>query len=325
MGKHISAAVIILLLFFGACTLRENDRPAGYALIYGVSEYSIAPDLTLTRNDADAMARLFTEQGYEVLLRIDNDYGVPASLEQLKSDIDYVKTVITADDNFVFYFSGHGGRHLDFYGEYSDPPGNEGPGSDPDDEWLFFYGSLPSLSFEDWGDTAVSDDILADLLAGIPTPKKVIIIDACNAGGFIGTSPDIDRVPSNYEWEEQTVKEGIFSQSFSLYMSYPDAEETDIPYHTAYVLGAAGEREYSWENSGIQHGIFTYYFLQSPLYADTNRDGGITLDEVYRYTSEQITTNWNAEFSNPVYHYHPHLTGGAVTFSLLTAEGTAAR
>jgi len=319
------AAVIILLVFFGACTLRENEGPAGYALIYGVSEYSIAPDLTLTRNDAEAMARLFTEQGYEVLLRIDNDNGVPASVEQLKTDIEYVKTIITEDDNFVFYFSGHGGRHLDFYGDYSDPPGNEGPGSDPDDEWLFLYGSLPSFDFEDWSKTAVSDDTLGSMMAGIPAPKKVIIIDACNSGGFIGTSPDVDRVPSNYEWDEQTVNEGIFSRSFSLYMSYPDMEETDIPCHTAYVLSAAGELEYSWENSGLRHGIFTYYFLRSAVYADTNGDGRVTLDEVYRYTSQQITTNWNTEFSNTVYHYHPHLTGGAVTFSLLTAEGPAAR
>ena len=209
---------------------------------------------------------------------------------------------------------------FDLYLEYSDPPGNESPDSDSDDEWLFLYGSLSSTRFEDWSETAISDDMLNSLLAGIPTPKKAVIIDACNASGFIGTSADVDRVPPDYEWDNKTLKEGLFSDAFSLYIYYPDMEEADIPYGNAYVLGASGEQEYSWENSGKQHGIFTYYFLQAPEYGDGNRDGFVTIDEVYSYTSEQIVTNWNREFSDPEYHYHPHITGGPVTFTLFTAE-----
>ena len=312
--------MLFILSFFVSCTLQQEDRPQGYALVYGITDYNLVPDLSLTRSDAEAMAELFTNQGYEVLLRIDNDNGVPASLDQLKADIDYVKNVITEEENFVFYFSGHGGRHLDLYLEYSDPQGNESEDSDPDDEWLFLYGSLTSVFFEDWSETAVSDEMLNTIIADIPTPKKAIIIDACNSAGFIGTSPDVDRIPADFEWDQKTVKEGIYSDALSLYLHYPEIEETDIPSHSAYVLSASGELEYSWENSGIQHGIFTYYLLQSPVYADTNLDGHITIDEIYKYTSERIMTNWNTELSDTVYHYHPHITGGPVTFSLLKAE-----
>lgn len=310
--------LVILMIF--SCALNPGNGTSGIALIYGVTDYNLIRDLSLTRNDAAAMGELFESKGYEVLLRIDNDNGIPASLDQLKQDMAYVKETIQENENFVFYFSGHGGRHLDLYLQYSDPPGTEGSGSDPDDEWLFLYESLVSTQFEDWSETAVSDEMLADLIADIPTPRKVVIIDACNAAGFIGSSPDVDRIPADYEWNEKTVKSGIFSDAFSLYFSFPETEEVDIPSNNAYVLSASGEREFSWENSGIQHGIFTYYFLQSPELGDKNRDGAVTIDEIYNYTSERIISEWNSEMLNSDYHYHPHITGGPVMFSLFPSD-----
>ncbi len=305
---------------FLSCRLSVEDRPTGYALIYGITEYDLIQDLVLTRDDAESMAELFHNQGYEVLLRIDNDNGIPASLDQLKRDIAYVQQVIKEDENFVFYFSGHGGRHVDLYLSYSNPPGNEGAESDSDDEWLFLYGSLLSTQYADWSKTALSDETLNTLIRDIPTPRKLIIIDACNSGGFAGTSPDIDQIPSNYEYPDSTVKEGIFSKTFSLYFSYPDVANADVPYTNAHVLSAAGEREFSWENSTIKHGIFTYYFLQSPTYGDRNRDGAVTIDEIYTYTSKRIINDWNSQLTNVTYHYHPHITGGPVMFALFTAQ-----
>lgn len=317
--KFIPMFFAAAALFF-SCNLRPEDKPAGYALIYGVTEYNLIQDLSLTRNDARAMAELFKNQGYEVLLRIDNDNGVPASLEQLRADIAYVESVINSDENFVFYFSGHGGRHIDLYLEYSDPAGTEGLESDPDDEWLFLYGSLFSLAYEDWEKTAISDDMLNDLLTDIPTPRKLVVIDACNAAGFIGNSPDIDNIPPNFKWDSNIKKEGIFSKAFNLYFSYPDEDPADIPYENAYVLSASGELEFSWENSGIKHGIFTYYFLQTPDYGDLNNNGAVTIDEIYTYTSGKIIYDWNSQIDNTVYHYHPHISGGPVMFTLFSAD-----
>jgi len=312
--------ISVMVAGFFSCALPAGNTDKGYALIYGITDYNLVQDLVLTRNDAEEMSSLFKRKGYEVLLRIDNDNGIPASLEQLKEDINYVKSVIRDDQNFVFYFSGHGGRHVDLYYEYSNPAGNESAESDSDDEWLFLYGSLYSAAFEDWDKTAVSDDELGNLVSGIPTPNRLIVIDACNSAGFIGNSADIDNIPSNYTWQQQTEREGIYSKAVSLYFSYPGIDITDIPYDTSYVLSASGEREFSWENSGIQHGIFTYYFLQSPVLGDRNQDGVVTIDEIYNFTSTRIINDWNSQITNTTYHYHPHVSGGAAAFSLFSAD-----
>jgi hypothetical protein len=315
--------VPLLILIVGSCRM-SSPPPQGIAVIYGVTQYNIANDLVLTRPDSEAVAELFESKGYEVLLRIDNDNGIPASVDQLEQDIEYVKNNLGLMEQFVFYFSGHGGRHYDFYLEYSDEPGTEIEGSDPDDEWLFLYGSLPSYDFEEWPQTAVTEERLGEMIAEIPSPMKLIIIDACNSGGFIGPSADVDTIPQNYYETDNpysnTSVSGIFSKSFSLYFSYPSVPESEIPASNALVLSAAGELEESWEASNLGHGIFTYYLLQTGEYGDVNGDGWVSVDEVYAYTSYQIVENWVAEMPSTGHHYHPHLSGGPVTFALFAAD-----
>ena len=324
-GVKLPAVVTLLLIIFlsAGCSLTSGWSPRGYAVIYGVTQYDYVDDLVLPREDAEAMAALFGSQGYEVLLRIDNDNGIPASLDQLKLDIDYVKDNISENGNFVFYFAGHGGRHLDFYGVYADTAENEDENSDSDDEWILLYESLTSPDYEDWPLTAVSDDTLNGLVAEVPTPRKLIILDSCNSGGFVGTSPDVDTIPEDYITGENIRAAGIYSDAFSLYFSYPDTE-TDITASNALVLSAAGELEFSWENNDLQHGVFTYYLLESAEMGDRDNNGIVTVDEIYLYTSEKIIDEWNAEWSQFSFLderlYHPHLSGGPVTFALFAAE-----
>lgn len=43
------------------------------------------------------------------------------------------------------------------------------------------------------------------------------------------------------------------------------------------------------EKDDLQHGGFTYYLLEALKgAADTDRDGAVTVDEVYRYVSEKV-------------------------------------
>ncbi len=314
----LSAAAVLLLT--AGCNLEGTYTPGGYAVVYGVTQYDYAPDLNLPRSDAEAMAELFESQGYTVLLRIDDDNGVPASLEQLNADIQFVAENIEAHENFVFYFAGHGGRHYDFfYPYYADEPGTEIDGSDPDDEWIFFYGSMLSLDYADWSKTAVTEETLSGMIAPIPTARKIIIMDACNTGGFIGTSPDTDIIPQNFLTDDNTRVRGLFSKTFSLYFEYPDTASTEVPYSNALVLSAAGELEYSWESGAYNHGVFTYFLLQSAETGDANRDGWVSVDEVYQYTAEQIYENWSSQTRIDDLQYHPHLSGGPVTFALFAA------
>jgi uncharacterized caspase-like protein len=66
------------------------------------------------------------------------------------------------------------------------------------------------------------------------------------------------------------------------------------------IISASSANEVSVENGELRHGVFTYYMLQGLRgKADTDQDGLITADEVYRYVSEKVTRATGQE-QNPV-------------------------
>ncbi len=55
------------------------------------------------------------------------------------------------------------------------------------------------------------------------------------------------------------------------------------------ILAASGANEVSHEDDKLKHGVFTYYLLKALKGAsDDNNDGYITVDEAYRYVSEEV-------------------------------------
>jgi uncharacterized caspase-like protein len=57
----------------------------------------------------------------------------------------------------------------------------------------------------------------------------------------------------------------------------------------AKIIRTSGENEVSGEDDALKHGVFTYYLLEGLRgEADTDRDGIITVDEVYRYVSREV-------------------------------------
>ncbi len=51
----------------------------------------------------------------------------------------------------------------------------------------------------------------------------------------------------------------------------------------------SGANEVSGEDDKLQHGVFTYFLLEGLRgKADKDRDGIITVDEVYRYVSREV-------------------------------------
>ena len=319
--------VFILLLPFQflSCNLSGSGNDGdSYILVYGVADYSIQslPNLNYTDDDAIAIAELFNTKGYNVRLRINNgidDGTEAATLDQLQQDIDDLSEIIDENDTFVFYYSGHGGRHYDYYGEYSEASGNEDILSDTDDEWIFLYAESALPEYANWKDRTVNDDILNTMLKELQTFKKVVILDSCNSGGFIGYSEDFDAIIPNYSPVAQEEADSDFLRIFSLSFTANQNESSDISASNAIVLSAAGEQEYSWENGGYQHGIFTFFLLESAEMGDNNNDGYISVLESYYYTVQKIEKEWNYSFFNinsTYYSYHPRISGGPVDFLL---------
>ena len=300
-GLVIAAALLIAT----GCTL-DTTPPGGYAIVYGISLYDpefeegefLTLNLTYSNDDAIAVADMLEEAGYEVILRIDTQ----ATLANLVSDIGDVSTRVGKEENFIFYFSGHGAR-LNITAD--DSAGTEPDGRDILDEWIFLYGSIDDARLSDL-DAALSDDQIVTLLDDVPTERKIIILDACNSGGFIGSEIEVDLTPQDSDGEGGEK----FLDAVRKYLAIPESEPVDIPSSEALVITAAGEQEDTYETGAYGHGVFTYHLLNSRREADGNNDGYITVGECVDYASAMIDAWWTAP------SFVPRISGGPVDFVL---------
>jgi hypothetical protein len=296
------------------CKLGPDDFPGGVAVIYGVAEYTnLTNDLAYTDDDGRGMRDLFVAKygSANVIFRESDGIAVDdATLAQLEVDLQTAAGMVGPGDNFFFYFSGHGGQ------AESLPESREGTGFDSLNELLFFQDADYDTGTSTWTAGALTEDELLALIDPIPTNRKFVVIDACNSGGFVGSSGDIDLTPQDYDYGGGG---GGLSQAIDLYIRYPEIGSSDIPSDEAIVLSAAGEREFSYEAGGsFEHGIFTYFFLETPSRGDLNGDGAVTIDEAFRYTSDRIDSVWNTSFSFD--QFHPHVSGGPVNYVLFSAD-----
>jgi hypothetical protein len=294
-GGWMLSALCLLVMLSAGCVL---DAPySKYAITYGVSIYDSGlpegsgPNLRYADDDAISVAAMLGNQGYSVLLRIDSQ----ATKAQLLSDIAEVVSKAKEGDLFLFYFSGHGGQA---------GTGAEAAFGDSQNEWIFLHGSVDPLNLA----ATVNDDQLISALAAIPCRRKVIILDSCNSGGFLGNALETDG----------TDLPTTIVDTISLYANF-DGSSADIPPWEAMVIGASGEQESSYESPGpdpldpgplYYHGVFTYFLLQAERNADRNRDGYITVTEAYYYVRTQINAEWSS----------PHVSGGPVDYVLFQAR-----
>ena len=305
MRRYIIPLILITASFSLASCNFNVEMPKGYALVYGISDYDgEGADLYFCDDDAIDMAALLQQRRYQVILRTDS----AVTRGTIESDIADMKLQVDKNSTFLFFYSGHGSTFN---------LGTEPLISDSLQEWILPYdsidasGSITSATLQ----YAISDDDLSELLNTIDTPRKIVIMDSCNSGGFIGDSADVDGVPGDYTGELDT---GLFSEAFDLYLRFPDSTGADIPANEAIVLSAAGEQEASWEAGGYGHGIFTYFFLEAATNGDLDEDGYITLLEAYAYTVAGIEQYWNPLGSSS--SFHPHISGGPVDFLLFKAD-----
>lgn len=299
-----------IVLLFSGCS--DPVIPQGYALIYGVADYGGANNLNYTDDDAESMAELLETKGWDVRLRIDSD----ATLSRLETDVDELSAVMTDADRLLFYYSGHGVQ-IDL--ENTEPTAADGS----EDEVLLLYGSIDTAILYIQGDQSadvlgvtVSDDSLAELLAGVPAVSRMIILDSCFSGGFIGDGYTVDTTEADYTQGENST---VFypTEALKLYLNYSPTTN-DLPQSSYAIMTAAGEDEESFESPSIAHGYFTYYLMQSPGCADYNFDGYISFTEAYKYTALAIDSNFNSGSTS--YDYMPHIAAFPVDPVLFAAD-----
>ncbi|MCX7788183.1 MAG: caspase family protein [Spirochaetes bacterium] len=298
LRSFLSITALLLSLPFLSCSI-DPDPGERYAIVYGVAKYvEPANALTYSADDALAVGELLHTRGYplsNLFVRTDTE----ATKTNLLSDIEAIATKAKPDSLFLFYFSGHGVQWLHNDGSYH--------------EYIFLYDPVSTLS-----NGGIEDSELMQLIHRIPSKRKVVLLDSCNSGGFIGEFPGVDALPPDYQGNKIDYLKAA-RKAFVQY--FANVEEGDIPYTEAIVIAAGGSQELTFEadydSSGvpIAHGLFTYYLLQTPRSADRNHDGWITTLEAYHYIRDQIEKNWN-RYLDSEYIFLPRISGGPLDLVL---------
>jgi len=281
---------ILFLIPFLSCSL-DPDPGERYAIVYGVAQYVDYP-LAYSADDARAVGALLQSRGYSspnLIVRTDTE----ATKTNLLLDINDIATKAKPDSLFLFYFSGHGVQWTR----------NDGSAH----EYIFLYDPVSTLY-----NGGIEDSELMELIRKVPSKRKVVLLDSCNSGGSMGDFPGVDAIPPDYRGSKIDYLKAA-QKAFVKY--FANVEEGDIPYTEAVVMAAGGAEELTFEADNdfngvpVAHGLFTFYLLQTPYYADRNHDGWITTLEAYQYIRDQIEKNWNKYLSSDKV-FLPRISGG---------------
>ncbi len=300
MRKAMQAfASALLLSFLAGCSLSSTE-PRKFAIVFGINTYP-GNNLTYPVDDAMSVAAMLTANGFasgDVIIRTE----AAATKATLKSDLDSLAAQMGPGDLFVFYYSGHGGQF--------------GP-QDAVREWIFPSGSIDG-SFNIVFTDSIYDSELGTMLDVLPTKRRVVILDSCNSGGFLGSGLEADTVPPEL-YQHTTLAGKVTSatiiQAIRNYAAFSSAGAGGISPYKALVIAAAGADEFSWEAGGMyNHGIATYYLLQAPASGDLNGDGVVTVLETFALMKAGIDQTWNSRYANNM--FSPHVSGGPIDLSL---------
>jgi hypothetical protein len=301
------------------CSLTFAPPGKRYALVYGVTTYTTnpsyvgKPNLSYPDEDAVSVGQMLAGKGYdEVRVRIRNEtIDDSPTKANLIADMAYFASIIGPNDTFVYYFSGHGGNSgTDYFFV---------PYLGIDDSALPSYSVILA--------NCVNQNELGTYLETVPTVRKIVILDSCYSGGFVGNPLEVDLTPPGYIRVTQGITPGVISQAIQNYMNFSSTTGSGIsPYGNAIVISAAGSNEYSWDSGTFPHGVATYYFLEAPQSGDLNGDGLVTAMEAFALIKAGLDQNWNPwayinpdinpENPTPGYHdtFAPHISGGPLDY-----------
>jgi hypothetical protein len=322
----VRVAPLLCALLAVSCSLFDYSGVVThrYALVYGVTRYATAapsgsyPNLSYPALDAQDVAAMLTAEGYAVKSRwvddagdvyvdgalvgpVDSNVASAPTRGNVQNDLAALAASIGPTDQFVLYFSGHGMQNADATHEFFVP-----------------YGGIVKIGPDYYGDEAgsVRDDELGGwLTSSIATPRRVVILDTCNSGGFIANTLEVDLTPDTTN--------PIFTPCFSLstiakaisaYATFTTTSANGVSPYQALVLSAAGAGESSYDDAGHAHGAMTWYFLQTAASGDLNGDRLVTVLEAFSLVKAGIEENWNAAY--PADAFTPHVSGGPVDFVL---------
>ncbi len=249
-----------------------------WAVVIGVGRYESpeVPRLRYTVPDAEAIYEtLIKTAGFKkdhVLLLTDRSERRP-TLRNVKWALGtFLARSAKKDDTVVIFFAGHGAPEVD----------QRGVERDGFSKYLVPTDAEP----DDLYSTALPMDELQTIFARLEAERVVVFLDACYSGAAGGRTFASKKTRSAHV--DDLFLERVTSSKGRA------------------IITASRPSEVSIELPDLGHGIFTYYLLQGLKgAADLNRDGIVSLQELYEYVERQVSQKSRAVGGNQ----HPVMKG----------------
>jgi len=249
-----------------------------WAVIIGVGGYesTAVPKLRYPVADADAIYQtLIASGGFKkenILLLTDKTERKP-TLRNIKWALGtFLARSAHKDDLVVIYFAGHGASEVDQRGVERDGLSKYLVPSDADPDDLY--------------STALPMDEMQNVLARIEAERVTVFLDACYSGAAGG------RTFASTKTRAVNVDD-IFLERLTRSKGRA-------------IVTASRPSEVSVELPELGHGLFTYYLVRGLQgYADLNRDGIVSLQELYEYLTQEVSRKSRAVGGNQ----HPMMKG----------------
>jgi hypothetical protein len=260
-----------------------------WAVVIGVGAYesSAVPRLRYSVADADAIYQTLIAAGFKkenILLLTDKTERRP-TLRNIKWALGtFLARSAHKDDLVLIYFAGHGASEVDQRGIERDGLSKYLVPVDADPDDLY--------------STALPMDEMQNVLARIEAERVTVFLDACYSGAAGG------RTFASTKTRSVTVDDIFLDR---LTRSKGRA-----------IVTASRPSELSIELAELGHGIFTYYLVRGLQgYADNNRDGIVSLQELYEYLAQEVSRKSRQVGGNQ----HPMLKGELEGVLPLTRTG----
>ncbi|MGH7536217.1 MAG: caspase family protein, partial [Gemmatimonadales bacterium] len=252
--------------------------PNRWAVVIGVGGYDSAdiPKLRYAVPDAEAIYQVLTgAAGFKkehVLLLTDKTERKP-TLRNIRWALGtFLARSARRDDTVVIFFAGHGAPEADLRGIERDG--------------LAKYLIPVDADAEDLYSSALPMDELQKIFGRIEAERVVAFLDTCYSGAAGGRTFLASRTRS--------------SQVDDLFLERLTRSKGRA------IITASRPAEVSMELPELGHGIFTYYLLEGLKgAADLNKDGIVTLQELYEYLEQQVTQKSRSVGGNQ----HPVMKG----------------
>ncbi len=282
VGLFLAALV---LWVGGESSAKNNTEFKSWAVVIGINDYErVTPRLHYAANDAEKVAALLKQKGYEVVTLFNRQATRTNILKEMGTKL--LKKV-GPQDRVLIYFSGHGR------------------------DWQVGGGTrrgflLPiETDPEDLDSTAISMFKVRELANALPAKHVLFLIDACY-GGIAGTSKSPTPI-GKLRFEDITREPG----RWLITAGGADQEALEVPewkhgLFTYYLLKGLGYDP--------QRGLQT-----EPL-ADLNRDGIIPGSELWKYLEDRVYEEGQIR-SNPQRPEWWTLAGDKGEFVFLASNG----